>query len=189
MMADQGAEGLLSPFLRKQRIRAVKPYLNGSILDYGCGSGELAREVSHENYFGIDIDQESILVAREKFSSYRFASAAEPCTEKFDTVVSMAVIEHVKQPEQFLFTLAGFLSKKPSARIVITTPHPSMDWIHGAGSSIGLFSKHANDEHEELLDRKKLSAAGEKCQLVLSHYSRFLFGANQIAIFKIKSNN
>jgi hypothetical protein len=34
-MADQGSEGLLSPFLRRKRILAVKPYLRGRVLDVG----------------------------------------------------------------------------------------------------------------------------------------------------------
>jgi len=39
IVADQGNEGLLSPFLRWRRIRAVLPYIRGCVLDVvGCGS-------------------------------------------------------------------------------------------------------------------------------------------------------
>ena len=40
-MADQGAEGWLSPWLRMQRIKAAQPYLSRRVLDFGCGSGAL----------------------------------------------------------------------------------------------------------------------------------------------------
>ena len=41
-MTDQAVEGLLSPFLRQQRINAIKPYIKGVVLEVGCGSGLLA---------------------------------------------------------------------------------------------------------------------------------------------------
>lgn len=183
-MADQGAEGLLSPFLRKQRIKAVLPYLDGTVLDYGCGSGELAQHLRADQYSGIDIDDLSLSLARSKYPKHNFLSTLESKSLTFDTVVSMAVIEHVKDPAVFLGNLNSYLNNSPMSKIVITTPHPAMDWVHDVGSSIGLFSKHANEEHEELLDRKKLMAAASKNNLTMIFYSRFLLGANQVAIFK-----
>src|SRR3546814_10100924 len=69
--------------------------------------------------------------------------------EKFDTIISLAVIEHVSDPSVFLATLRKYLSGAPSARIIITTPHPSVDWVHHLGAKFGLFSQHADEEHEE----------------------------------------
>ena len=43
-MADQGAEGLFSPFLRSRRLKAACPYIKGRVLDVGCGTGALAGE-------------------------------------------------------------------------------------------------------------------------------------------------
>jgi len=76
------------------------------------------------------------------------------------------------------------LSESAAARIVCTTPHPSMDWIHDIGATLGLFSKHASDEHEDLLGYARLKATGEAAGLSLVTYKRFLFGANQLAVFQ-----
>lgn len=38
-MADQGAEGFLSSYLRRQRIQAVMPWLKGRVLDLAAGRG------------------------------------------------------------------------------------------------------------------------------------------------------
>jgi len=184
-MADQGSEGLLSPLLRRRRINAVRPYLNGRILDVGCGSGALAGMVPPERYLGIDTDAISLKTAASTHAAHRFQNTFPVDGERFDTVVSLAVIEHVKDPEQFLGQLARQLLPAENSRLVLTTPHPSTDWIHDFGATIGLFSKHANEEHEQLLDHARLRSAGADCGLRMVHFERFLFGVHQLAVFAV----
>lgn len=183
-MADQALEGFLSPFLRRQRVQAVKPFLLGRVLDVGCGSGALADEIECSNYHGVEIDDLSRGKAERLYPKHKFSRSINEVEDRFDTVVSLAVIEHVSDPESFLLNLRDRLTNSANAQIVITTPHPSMDWAHDIGSSIGFFSQHANDEHEELLDQRRLAEVGEACDCELATYRRFLLGANQLAIFK-----
>jgi len=185
-VADQGAEGLLSPFLRDQRIKAALPYLRGDVLDIGCGSGYLARHVDASHYVGVDIDTTSLILARTKFPEHHFLLLDDLTTNEFDVIVALAVIEHVPEPVSFLVSLRDKLADNSESRIICTTPHPTMEWIHGLGARVGIFSRSANEEHETLLDRKILSETGEKAGLELKHYARFLFGANQIAIYARK---
>lgn len=182
-MADQGAEGLLSPFLRRERFRKVIPYLNGKILDYGCGSGGLAKYVLSGQYHGVEPDPLSLQLARSRFPGHRFSSSIDE-QERFETVVALAVVEHVDDPAKFLHRLATYLSDSPDARLIITTPHPSLRWIHAVGSILGLFSKHAYEEHVNLLDYAKMKAAGSRAGLRLVSYERFLLGANQLSVFE-----
>ena len=183
-MADQGAEGLMSPWLRKKRLEASSSYMNGRVLDFGCGSGAMAEHVDADNYLGVEIDEISLLQARSRFPTYHFVSELPEQAEKFDSIISLAVIEHVSNPAEFLRTLARHLNESDASRLIVTTPHPSVDWVHHVGASFGLFSKHANEEHEDLLNRSKLENAGKQAGLILISYQRFLFGANQIAVYK-----
>lgn len=183
-MADQGTEGLLSPWLRQQRVAVAKPYLWGRVLDVGCGSGALAASVDPDYYLGVDVCKESLQLARSCYPLHHFVSSLPEAAESFDTVVSLAVIEHVANPAEFLCNLAGCLSESEAARLIVTTPHPSVDWIHDLGATLGLFSKHANEEHEDLLDRVQLELAGTQAGLGLVTYRRFLLGANQVAVYK-----
>ena len=184
MMADQGREGLLSPFLRKQRFKAARPYLNGHVLDVGCGAGALAESVGSELYVGVDKDEEILKQARRDFPDHRFESTLPRSSEKFDTVAALAVIEHVPDPAAFLKELSQYLVDAPEARIVITTPHSFIGWIHEIGATLGLFSKHASEEHEGLLNRKSLEKAGLEAGLELVLYRRFLLAVNQIVVYK-----
>ena len=183
-MADQGAEGLLSPFLRKQRILAAKPYLRGWVLDVGCGSGRLAAYVEPPFYVGVDVDEKSLVIALRDFPDHEFRHDLPDVPEQFDTVVALAVIEHVADRRNFLHSLRRLLRSTADARVVCTTPHPTMNIVHWIGSRIGLFSRSANDEHGDLLDRSALAVLANGAGLGMVSYGRFLFGANQIAVFR-----
>ena len=178
-MADQGSEGLLSPWLRRLRIQAARPYLRGRVLDVGCGSGALAQHCRPESYIGYDIDRESLLIARRESARYRFVEEP-PHGDRFDTVVALAVIEHLPEPGEALKAWRTFLA--PGGRIVLTTPHPSVDWIHHLGARVGLFSRHGYEEHEELINLIAMRRLASEAELSIELHRRFLFGANQLFV-------
>jgi 2-polyprenyl-3-methyl-5-hydroxy-6-metoxy-1,4-benzoquinol methylase len=182
-MADQANEGVLSPFLRNRRIAAAAVHLRGTVLDVGCGNGGLARHVPPERYLGLDVDPVSVAAAQAACPDHRFVVGDVPDGGVYDTIVALAVIEHVPDPASFLRRLSQFMRDEASARIVCTTPHPSMETLYNAGARIGLFSQSAQEEHETLLDRDALSRAAGGADLRMVDYRRFLFGANQIALF------
>lgn len=182
-MADQGAEGLLSPYLRRKRFAAVGPLLRGRVLDVGCGAGGLAGFIGAHSYLGVEVDPVSRGLAQAAHPKHRFLADLAEVDGVFDTVVALAVIEHVNDPADFLKALAMHLHRATDARLVVTTPHPSVDWVHDVGAAVGLFSRHANEEHEDLLDKIKLREAGLAAGLTMVSYRRFLWGANQVASF------
>ena len=186
-MADQGQEGLLSPFLRAKRIAAVRPHLRGRVLDVGCGSGALAAFVDSARYVGLEPDSASIAAARARHPDHRFVQGTALSGEYFDTIVTLAVIEHLGDPVAFLGQLAGNLAPNAEARLLCTTPHPALDWAHDVGARIGLFSHSANEEHEELLGRQRLADAGRAAGLEVVTYRRFLLGANQLCVYRARS--
>lgn len=182
-MADQ-INGLLSPFLRRRRFAAATPHLHGRVLDVGCGIGELAGFVAPDSYLGIDLDRDSIDSARRRHPAHRFqtipAFNADPPAETFDTIVGLAVIEHVPSPQQWLRDLARRLA--PGGRFVLTTPHPHYRWAHEFGARLGVFSRDAAEEHEDFIDRRGMMRAAADSGLRLLTARRFLMGANQLFI-------
>jgi len=179
-MADQSI-GLLSPWLRKQRIKKATPYLRGKILDYGCGIGALAGSCAPDCYVGVDIDGPSINIARTKNPRFRFETIM-PEDEHFDSIVLLAVIEHIKNPADILRRMKVMLN--PGGWIVLTAPHPMADSVHYIGARIGLFSKLANEQHEKLINRSRMSGIAAQADFYVSHYERFSLGANQLFVLK-----
>ncbi|MEO1084230.1 MAG: methyltransferase domain-containing protein, partial [Acidobacteriota bacterium] len=71
-MADQ-ITGFLSPFLRSRRLAAALPWLReGRVLDVGCGVGKLAQSIAPDRYVGVDLDSESIEMARLSCPGHTF---------------------------------------------------------------------------------------------------------------------
>jgi 2-polyprenyl-3-methyl-5-hydroxy-6-metoxy-1,4-benzoquinol methylase len=182
-MGDQVQGGMLSPWLRERRLAAVRPHLRGSVLDFGCGVGALARHIAASDYVGVDTDLESIDDARRAHPNHDFLTVDDlPDARHFDTIVALAVIEHVPEPVDLVTDLAGRL--QPGGTIVLTTPHRRWEFLHGAGARLRIFSPEASDEHHLLFDHDGLARLAESSGLELTRYERFLGGANQLAVLQ-----
>ena len=185
-MGDQ-INGKLSPYLREQRFRAAEPFLSGGrVLDMGCGIGLLTRYVPADRYLGVDLDQGSIDQARARNPGYRFMTLDEfsrhDPAERFDSIVGLAVIEHVPDPKAWLEEMKRRLA--PGGRMVLTTPHPRLEWAHTVGARLGLFSRAASEEHNVLIDHKLMNRFAGDTGLKVARFKRFLYGANQLFILQ-----
>ena len=176
--------GILSPWLRKQRINAVLPYLKGKILDYGCGTGTLAGLCQRDLYMGIDIDEESLRTARLQHPGFRFEDRI-PGNEEFDTAIILAVIEHMYNPKTFLAEIKCAI--KSEGLIISTTPQPAYKQLFWVGSRLRIFSAEAEAEHKVLINYRHMKDLASACGLSILCYRHFLFGANQL--FILKKNN
>jgi 2-polyprenyl-6-hydroxyphenyl methylase/3-demethylubiquinone-9 3-methyltransferase len=183
-MPDQ-TSGLLSPYLRRRRLAAVRPYLgDGRVLDYGCGVGELARRVLPERYLGVDRDAESLAAARRRFPRHRFVVPEEldaaAVAEGFALVVALAFIEHLADPGAWLAATSRRLA--PGGRMVLTTPEPRLFGVHRIGAAAGLFSREGAAEHQTPIGRADLAVLAADARLCVLEARRFLLGANQLFV-------
>jgi len=180
MSSDQGKQGLLSPFLQRQRVTAARPHLRGKVLDIGCGNGVLANYVATADYLGMDRNPAVLARARARFPTHHFTELLPAPTPVYDTVVSLAVIEHIADPAEAMLAWSKYL--KPGGRMVLTTPHPAFEWIHEAGAAVGVFSADAAEEHEEMIDCRRMEALLQNKPMRIDRYERFLFGVNQLFV-------
>ena len=182
-MTDQGSEGLFSPYLRRKRIDKARPFLSGRVLDVGCGTGALAAFVPAEGYFGMEPDDFSLDLAQKSFPGHSFSKTL-PDDQYYDVIVALAVIEHIPDPANWLAVMAQKLVV--GGIVVLTTPHPAMEWIHTLGAKLGIFSAHAKEQHETLLDADAMSDIACKADLRVTRYVRFLWGCNQLFVLSQK---
>nr|WP_264759727.1 class I SAM-dependent methyltransferase [Limibaculum sediminis] len=181
---------ILSPYLSRARQAVVSRHVRGSVLDIGCQHGQLYDMLRPQisRYAGVDLDADAIQTARQKHRDCDFRVINiddEPLgfESEFDTVVMMAVIEHIFNLKSVGQSLARAL--KPGGVVLVTTPTPfGNDIVHPVGVALGLFSRAAGDDHIAIFNRRRLEIFAHEIGLVLKSHRTFQFGCNQLAILQ-----
>lgn len=109
----------------------AEPYINGRVLEPGCGEGRGIDLLAHkaDEYVAIDKIGAVIDDLKGKFDGVDFRQMVFPPfsgmeDNSFDTVISFQVIEHVKEDKLFLEEIHRVL--KPGGQAIITTPNIKM---------------------------------------------------------------
>jgi 2-polyprenyl-3-methyl-5-hydroxy-6-metoxy-1,4-benzoquinol methylase len=178
----------LSKMLASWRHKVITPYLKGDVLDIGCGDAIILKKhhVLINHYVGIELGQTKVDNLSALFPEAVFISRdldREPLSldERFDTILMIAVIEHIWN-QKFLFEQIISLLK-PDGKIVITTPTIfGNDIIHPLGAALDIFAKAAVDDHIVVYNKQRLKNLAREFGLHLLIYRRFQFFSNQIAV-------
>ncbi len=175
--------GLLSPWLERNRIKNILPFIKGrSVLDCGAGRGTLKEYLSsHVQYLGIETDDTidkapgtNILIAD--------INNLPTLSEKYDHIILSEIIEHLDEPVKVIKTLSTFLT--PQGTIIISVSTPFRYKFHGIASKLGLASKEAEEEHQYFPGKKELYELAQQTGLNVTRYKKTELGTKQIAILQ-----
>jgi SAM-dependent methyltransferase len=180
---------LLTPYLKERRNRIAARLAHGDILDLGCGSAEILDYIEKRGiYVGVDNNREiveglssQVNTANASFIFRDLDNGGLDLPNAFDTVLLIAVIEHLMTPEHLLEELHDLL--KDHGRVVVTTPTPLADRLHGYMSKIGFTHKDAARQHHHLYSRDELVELFSSYGYILFRYKRFELGLNQLFVF------
>jgi 2-polyprenyl-3-methyl-5-hydroxy-6-metoxy-1,4-benzoquinol methylase len=93
-----------------------------SVLEVGCGTGDLLNALKPGRGVGIDFSREMTAIARERFPHLEFkqidVEVLEPWGETFDIIILADVIGHLQDIEETFRRLGPFC--KPDTRIIIS---------------------------------------------------------------------
>ena len=189
--------------LRKKRLEMVSKYTSGAILDVGCGPADIVHFLYGERHFhsegraqyiGIDVSRELVEDLKKKYPSLTFFSLdvdnedlpPHVSRSRFDTILLVAVIEHLKNPEKVLMKASNLL--RDNGRLIITTATPIGERIHNVLAVIGLTSKEAVKEHKRAARAaysfQNLTDLFGPSGLEIEFYQRFEFGLNQMVVLR-----
>ncbi|MCG9891890.1 MAG: methyltransferase domain-containing protein [Thermosynechococcaceae cyanobacterium MS004] len=96
----------------------------GTLIDVGCGSGQLWHYINQkcDHYIGVDINQYDGFPEEAHFFAHNFDNGQIPLnTASADVVVSVETIEHLENPRAFVRDLARIC--KPEGFVIVTTPN------------------------------------------------------------------
>lgn len=181
--------GLLTKRVQGARLAAALPHVpaGARLLDLGCGLTDLPARFPA--YVGCDrnpvvLDEMRRLHPSASFASWDVEADEPPPAVRegapYDAILMLAILEHLGEPARALARAGALLA--PAGRLLATTPHPLGRVPLEAGARLGLLSRHADEEHEELLDRAGLERCATEAGLAVVSYSRFLLGLNQLVV-------
>jgi glycosyltransferase involved in cell wall biosynthesis/SAM-dependent methyltransferase len=144
------------------RYAAARPFCTGRrVLDVACGQGfgtKLLVEWGASEVVGVDISEEAIGTARRIFGhdKIRFlvgdAHSVErvlDSKDRFDLIVSLETIEHLRRPDQFLAGIKRLLSD--GGAIVISCPNDLASYTEGQKNEFHL-ARYSFDDFKRLTE-------------------------------------
>jgi len=114
-------------------IRPAKIEAGLKLLELGCAQGHGIREIRsfHCEYFGIDLNKNAIEFAKSRYSDGHFLNGVVQeglsWNTKFDYVLMVDFIEHVRNPNQEIVLISHMLN--PDGKIILSTPR-SKSLVH-----------------------------------------------------------
>src|SRR5207244_2184354 len=149
-----------------------------SVLDVGCGKGELAHDLAFRGgarVTGIDVSPVSLAIARERFAAPGLDFAEGDVLtwrpeQSFDVVVLSNVLEHIADRVALLRQLLQ--SVRPQ-RVLIRVPSSERDWTVPLRRELGLtYFSDPTHETEYTLDqlRDELGEAGLELREVVQRW-------------------
>jgi len=118
-LGERSKEGV--PFLG--RLKGKK------VLDMGCGDG-VHLAIDPENWVGVDINENTVRIAREKGYNVHRGSVTECPFEdgSFDAIVAYQIIEHLGSSDAYAMLSEISRLLKEGGVAYITSPMPSRVW-------------------------------------------------------------
>jgi 2-polyprenyl-3-methyl-5-hydroxy-6-metoxy-1,4-benzoquinol methylase len=171
-------------------------YLRGTVLDIGCGPADITQYLPNQSikYVGVDVNKKEIEALKQSKPAFDFFWVdvdkenlpLEASKYRFNTVLLLAVIEHLKYPDKLLEEVKNLMTD--DGRLIISTSTPTGEIVHNMLAIFGLTSAEAVREHKTAAHSsysfKQLCNLILKCGFEIETYKHFELGLNQIIVFK-----
>jgi 2-polyprenyl-3-methyl-5-hydroxy-6-metoxy-1,4-benzoquinol methylase len=155
----------IESFLQKQRFKKVIPILKGDVLDFGGNEGELRKFVKG-TYTIVNYDH------------------APMEGKTFDTIVALAVIEHIDMADVFSIFSKFKTKLNPGGSIFLTTPTKMAKPVLEFMAAINIVDKENIEEHKHYWNKKEIVDLAVKNGFKVKKYKKFQIGFNQYAVFE-----
>ena len=181
---------LINPFYiaRKGLFKNISSYakfVNGNVLDVGCGQKPYQHVFKTASYIGMDIEQSGHNHQNENIDVFYDGKTFPFEKNKFDNALTNQVFEHVFNPEEFLSEITRVL--KPGGHLLITVPfvwdEHEQPYDYARYSSFGLTHVLRKNGFEVMSLTKSANDFGVIAQLTVLFFYKKLVSKNRLLNF------
>lgn len=156
-------------FIKQVIVNEIGFSKSSAVLDLGCGTGTLSGLFNKDKYLGVDIDKDSINLARKKNKEYLY-KASDATTfrskKKYDLVLVVGVLHHLNDSDVKKTLKTISLHTKKGGRVVIIEAIPPISRLNFIGIMLRKLDKghyvRKLEEYEKLIKNLKLLDSYEK---------------------------
>jgi SAM-dependent methyltransferase len=176
-------------FLQSWRERKARAWLRpgARVLDIGCHQGEFLARLgpSIRESIGLDPLARPATTASYALVATPFAEPVAFPAERFDAIVLLATLEHIRDKAPLAREAKRLLS--PGGRLIMTVPSPRVDDIVHTLVRLGLADGMSLEEHHGFkpADTQPIFCGAG---LELEHHEAFQLGLNHLFVFRRPEN-
>lgn len=101
----------------------ITTYRVRSVLDLGCGDGAIAAELRVPTYIGHDVSPTAVNACKALMPYHQFTTELPPESVTFDMTMSVDVMFHLVDPEDFRAHRAALFSRSHKLVLIYATDH------------------------------------------------------------------
>jgi SAM-dependent methyltransferase len=148
-----------APGIARWMLEQFEPYLGEEIMEAGCGSGNLTRNlVTKRHLTALDIDQAHVEQVLSEFGHLDTVEVLvgdlnepetyEPWESRFDSVLCVNVLEHLASPRKAALGFARVLKRGGHALVLV----PAHQWLYSAADeALGHHMRYSERELTSVL--------------------------------------
>lgn len=125
----EGFEAIFNQKITFDRLRRITPFIEGKVLDFGCGLGGLSLPVAEHSNGVVLVDSNSLKVdiLRDNYKSDKVKIEAEIPNQKFDVILCINVLDHISAGHEYISKFYDLLNDE--GRLILYA-HYTNDGIH-----------------------------------------------------------
>lgn len=163
------AEERLAEFEQVYILFADKIDEDTRILDIGCGNGDFLEYLQHERgtkkgLCGLDPSEEAVAILKEKGIDGICSGIFDPVNtqkkEVYDVVLSMGVIEHIYDLENYIYQITQYMRKDKKSFFLCVCPS-----VEGFEKNLYAIPNYFNQEHINYFSKESLDNLLNQFQL------------------------
>lgn len=165
-------------------LRADNPRGKNEVLELGCGFWGNNLSVLSEDYRNINFTGVDVSVAKDvsKIQLIQADISTWNPSRKYDAVLSLAVVEHVLDPQRHFNLMADCLRK--GGLVGLTTPGAQAHFVLETLAKFGIFDRSEINDHKLYLTETGIKYLATDSGFTVEEFRIFSLGMNQWVLLR-----